>query len=137
MIIPWDCKFVDTKSFIFSPWVHEFNYLYHEIRRCADLEGAGGGGGRLVGLGSSSGNFRPILFISIIVKLSTTTKMKRTFLPSFEKFIFSPRSSENLFSSNLIHHKKKMIIIKYVIQRLLQDRIWYTCNCISLKLYIK
>lgn len=72
--------------------------------------GVGGGGGRLVGLGSSSGNFRPILFISIIVKLSTTTKMKRTFLPSFEKFIFPPRFAPpkiNLFSSNLIHHKKK------------------------------
>lgn len=66
---------------------------------------------------------RPILFISIIVKLFTTTKMKRTFLPSFEKFIFPPRFAPpkiNLFSSNLIHHKKK---IKYVIQRLLQDRI--------------
>lgn len=65
--------------------VHEFECLYHEIRWCADLDGSGVWG--LVGLGSSSGNFRPIWFISIIVKLFK--KWNGPFSPLSRNLFFS------------------------------------------------
>lgn len=59
-------------------------------------------------------------------KIINNNKNETDLSPLFREIYFSPRFAPpkiNLFSSNLIHHKKKKKKIKYVIQRLLQDRI--------------